>query len=174
MHEKTFPNFLLVVAAAAALSGCALFGSKGSDSPEIPEEEAFSPIRTKYRTVTSRDLGSTEVLRIAVVDVNFEGDEMRMEFEPAEFRPQTGLCQLLGGRKEPKSLAALVAAIDPYIDRMPFGVLFTYRGRLTSSPEVSATLPEAYTAFYREFQAAMRAEDIDFVCLLPERAVFVR
>lgn len=151
-----------------------MFGSNVSDSPEIPEEETFSPIRTKYRTVTSRDLGSTETLRIAVVDVDFEGDVLRMGFEPAVFRPQTGLCQLLGNRKEANSLAALIQAIDPYIDRMPFGVMFTYRGRPTSSPDVSAVLPESYAAFYREFQAAMSAEDVDFVCLLPEKAVFVR
>ena len=175
MKTNRFPYFAVSVAALVLVNGCAVFGSKKAETPALGEEEAFTPVRSKYMAVTPADLPATmEAMRIAVVDVDFKGGTARLGFFPAVFHPKTGFCQILEERAEADSIAALVKAIDPYIDRMPFCVLFTYAGKPTSDPDVAETLPPAYADFFRQFQTAMKDEDIDFLCLLPESATFLR
>lgn len=168
-------RFIANCAVAAALAVCAGCASGKSGKPEIPEEDTFTPIRAKYRSLTPSDLtAAPEVLRIAVVDVAFQDGKAAFGFLPGEYRPQTGFCHLLAEKVPAAGIHELVEAIDPYVDRMPFGILFTYGGRPTSAPDVAESLPPDYAAFFQEFRAAMEKEDIDFVCLLPAKVTFLK
>ena len=172
MTARPFRIPALLLLAAASLSGCA---SRRPEAEEpVDPDNAFTPIQAKYSAVTPADLGETGPLRIAVVDVDLDGPSARLAFLPGSYRPANGICQLLSDREECPSVAALVKAIDRRVDRMPFGILFTYRGRLASDSAVARGLPAAYGDFYGEFQAAMKAEDIDYVLLVPEKVVFLR
>ena len=170
--HSLFPVFF--AAALALAAGCASSRSKEPATPPVDEADAFTPIRVKYATATPADLGEIETLRIAVVDADFTGDVARMAFIPASYRPINGVCQLLGERVECDSIAGLVKAIDAHVDRMPFGILFTFRGRLATDSAVANSLPAAYHDFYAGFQSAMKTEDIDYVLLMPEKVVFLR
>lgn len=153
--------------------GCASSRSdKGADSP-VDEADAFTPIRAKYSAVTPSDLAHVDQLLIAVVDADFTDGVARLAYFPAQYQPRNGLCQIIEGRRVCASVAELVAAIDRRVDRMPFGILFTYRMRPASHDDVNGSLPPAFSAFVRDFQAAMRAEDIEFVTLLPEEIVLM-
>lgn len=175
MHTKSSLLLAPALLALSLQSGCMLFQGKPAEPAPVGEGETFTPIRTKYKVVTSADLPVTEdALQIAVVDIVFEGSEAKLGFLPAKYRPRTGFCQLTQAKKEAKTIAELVQTIDFYVDRMPFAILFTCNGRATSDPDVAETLPLAYEDFFADFQAAMKAEDIDFVCLLPEKVTFLK
>lgn len=168
-------RFIANCAVAAALAVCAGCASGKSRKPEISEEDAFTPIRAKYRSVTPADLAAApDVLRIAVIDVAFEDGKASFGFLPGAYRPATGFCELLAEKVTTRGIRELIEAIDPYVDRMPFGILFTYGGRPTSSPDVVETLPSDFAAFFQEFRDAMAKEDIEFICLLPEKVTFLR
>ena len=172
MSRKRFISHFALVAALAVCAGCA---SDKSRKPEIAEEDAFTPIRAKYKTVAASEIPtSPEILRVAIIDVEFQGSKAKFSFLPGAYRPRTGFCQLLAEKTTASDIAGLVAALDPYVDRMPFGVIFTYGGRPTSSPEVAESLPPDYAGFFQEFREAMEKEDIEFLCLLPEKVTFLR
>ena len=170
--SRLFP--VIFAAALAIAAGCASSRNKEDAPPPVDEASAFTPIRAKYSTATPSDLGGVETLRIAVVDVDFVGDAARMAFIPALYRPLNGVCQLLEERTECDTITSLIKAIDAHVDRMPFGILFTYRGRLATDGAVANSLPAAYHDFYTGFQAAMKTEDIEYVVLMPEKVVFLR
>lgn len=155
--------------------GCASTKPAAPAPISVGEGEIFTPIRTKYKVLRPAELPSgVDTLQLAVVDVRFDGGQIGIGFLPGQYRVQSGFCQIPKARVEVASLAELVTAMDPYIDRMPFAVLFTCNGRATSDPAVVDSLPEAYTDFFQEFQAVMREEDIDFVCLLPDKITFLK
>ena len=154
-------------------AGCSSSRSKDSEQDAVDEADAFTPIRAKYSAVTPADLHQLDQLLVAVVDADFSEGVARLEYFPAQYQPRNGLCQIVGKRRVCSSVAELVAAIDQRVDRMPFGVLFTYRMRPASQGDVNHALPPAYSAFIRDFQSAMRAEDIEFVTLLPEEIVIL-
>lgn len=160
-------------AVLAIATGCASSGSDG-DADSVDEADAFTPIRAKYATVTPSDLVGSDQITVAVVDADFTDGSAKLGFFPAAYHPHDGLCQMIGDMRECPSVAELVKAIDRRVDRMPFGILFTYRMRPASQQEVASSLPPAYAAFYREFQSAMKAEDIEFVTLMPENVVFLK
>lgn len=169
---RLFPVFFAMIAAFAA--GCASSRQQDEAPNPVDEASAFTPIRVKYATATPADLAGVDTVRIAVVDVDFSGDVARMALVPASYRPLNGVCQLLEERTECDAIADLVKAIDAHVDRMPFGVLFTYKGKVSTDSAVMRDLPPAYGDFYASFQAAMKAEDIDYVLLMPEKVVFLR
>ena len=173
MHKIDFALFASLVVLLALGSGCA--SSRSEEDPVVSEEEAFTPIRAKYRAVTPGDLPvTTEALRVAVVDLSVSGENARLSFFPALYRPKSGYCEMLAPRKEASGVAALVKAIDPYVDRMPFGVLFTSGGRVASDPDTAAALPAAFSDLYAQFQEEMRKADIEFVCLMPPSVTFLQ
>ncbi len=161
--------------AAVLAGGCA--SSSPKDKPEenaVDPAKAFTPIRAKFSTVSPADLGDMESLRIAVIDADFTDGVASLGFVPGIYRPANGVCELLETRLNCASIAELVKAIDRHVDRMPFGILFTYRGRLASDADISRDLPPAYGDFYRGFLAAMKEEGIDFVPLVPSKVIFLR
>ncbi len=162
-----------VLATLGLAVGCASSRSDKEADPSIDEADAFTPIRAKYSAVTPADLGHVDQLLIAVVDADFSEGVARLAFFPAQYQPRNGLCQIVGERRPCSSVAELVAAIDRRVDRMPFGILFTYRMRPASQGAVNLALPPAYSAFVRDFQSAMRAEGIEFVTLLPDEIVLL-
>ena len=167
---------LLRVAAFAVLGlavGCSSSRSKDSEPSPVDEADAFTPIRAKFSVVTPSDLAHVDQLLIVVVDADFPNGAARLSYFPANYQPRGGLCQVIAERRACSSVAELVAAIDRRVDRMPFGILFTYRMRPASQGDVNSGLPPDYSAFVRDFQAAMRAADIEFVMLLPEEVVFL-
>ncbi len=155
-------------------AGCASSRSDKDAASPVDEADAFTPIRAKYSAVTPADLAHVDQLLVAVVDADFSEGVASLGYFPAQYQPRNGLCQIVAERRAYPSVAELVAAIDRRVDRMPFGVLFTYRMRPASRGDVTDGLPPAYSAFVRDFQSAMRAEDIDFVTLLPEEIVFLK
>ena len=161
--------FILCLAAGCASS----HSSKDGERPVVDEADAYTPIRVKYSVATPSDLVREDQILIAVVDADFAGGAAKLGFFPAHYQPRSGLCQIIGERRECASVAELVHAIDERVDRMPFGVLFTYRMRPASQVDVSHGLPPAYSAFCLEFRSTMREEDIDFVTLVPDQVVFL-
>ncbi len=170
--------FQLAVLLPVLACACATSKSgKESDVPAVDPAEALSPIRTDRSLLSNRekDLAQYDMLRVAIVDMdeNDKGEPV-FAFVPAKYYPNRDYCRFAGEKKTCATIGKLVTAIDPYIDRMPFGILFTYQGRLATSQEVAERLPSSYQAFFMEFKDAMRGEDIDFVVLGPANIEFFK
>ena len=164
------PLFLVLCLACGCASSRA---SKDGERPDVDPADAYTPLRVKYSVATPSDLADEDPIQIAVIDVDFSDGAARLACFPARYQPRSGLCQIIGERRECKSVAELVDAIDARVDRMPFGILFAYGMKPASQADVASRLPPAYSAFCVEFRSAMREEDIDFVTLLPDQVVFL-
>ncbi len=144
-----------------ACSGCRLpWGARKGDAPVAGLE--LTPIRTKHRYVTSADLPQPQ-LRVALVDVILKGEKASTTLTVGMFRPRDGLLKTEAPLKPCPSIQALVAALDPYVDRMPVGLILTINGEI---PGKGGEPPPAFGAVASQLQKALEKEEISYAFIV--------
>jgi len=168
---KTSCSRAVILACSTLLSGvgCSMLG--GSKPKSEPSGDlVLSPIRTSNHYISTTELPQLQ-LRTALVEVTLRDDKVGMVLTVGMLRPHEGLFKMESTPQPCTSLQALIEALDPYIDRMPIGLILTVDGEL---PGVHGEPPAAFGAYVGQLLAELTQEQILCTFILPQELHIVR
>lgn len=169
---KRTPAILPATLACALLlasPGCALFRSSKPKEAN-PSDLPLTPVRTSHRYVMPSDLQPRQ-LRVALIDVDLRKETTRTSLTVGMLQPHEGLLTLETPTRTCTTIQQLVQTLDPYLDRMPVGLVLTEGGRV---PGAQGEPPAAFGAFVSQLQEALDKEKILFAFILPKELHLVR
>lgn len=171
-----FAGVLRCVASAAffaavfcpSVTGCATGGSAGGS--ERSSGVSFTPVETASRWITPLQVAGLDRVVVGVIDFDFSGRTVEIDFFPAAFVPQcSGVVSLtpLSQRKRVSSILALDKAMAPMRNGAKNAVIVLAGGRPVGTPDDGTSQP--MLDFLSSFDSDLRLTGFDFVYIVPSR-----
>ena len=175
-HMKA--KILLQIAAVALVclscASCSLFSSeKGKDSSRETSYTPLTPIRKKRdsRYVVARDLNQVEV-RVALVNVISSSRSAEATFIVGSYFPYEGTFRGKGAPIPCASIQGVIDELDPYIDRMPIGLIMTDNGHIPGLDGLDPS--KEFVAYVAELQRELTKAEFLYAFIVPHDFVVVK